>query len=188
VGFTGELSFEVIVPAGYCLALWKELLKEGADLNVRPIGVEALQELRTEKGFLHVGADTDGRTIPADIGMAGLLAKKADDFVGRRSLERLDAKRPDRLQFVGISTENPEVVLPVGAHIVSDSDSRSGSHGYVTSSCASEVLGRSVALGLVRSGRTRLGEAIHVFSMGKTWPARIVAPSGYDPAGERQRA
>jgi sarcosine oxidase, subunit alpha len=185
VGFTGELSFEINIAAGYTAALWEELLARGRDLDVAPLGVDALQELRTEKGFLHVGTDTDGRTLPADIGMGAALARKADDFVGRRSLERSDARRADRLQFVGIASENASIVLPVGAHLVSDPRRRSASEGYVTSSCASEALGRSVALGLVAGGRARTGESIWAFSGGEVWPARIVSPGAYDPKGER---
>jgi sarcosine oxidase subunit alpha len=188
VGFTGELSYEISVPAGYTESLWEALLAHGADLNAKPIGVEALQELRTEKGYLHVGTDTDGRTIPDDIGMGGVLARKTEDFVGRRSLERSDAKRIDRLQFVGIAAEDPKVVPPVGAHMIVDPNARRGSNGYVTSSCASEALGRSVALGLVSAGRARLGEAIHVYSGGQTQAARIVSPGWYDAKGERLNA
>jgi sarcosine oxidase, subunit alpha len=188
VGLTGELSFEINVPAGYTTALWELLVARGADLGAAPIGVDALQELRTEKGFLHVGADTDGRTIPADIGMAAVVARKAEDFVGRRSLERPDARRADRLQLVGLAAEDPNVVLPIGAHVIKDTKNRSGSDGYVTSSCSSEALGRSVALGLVRAGRARTGESIQVFSEGQVWPARIVAPASYDPKGERMHA
>jgi sarcosine oxidase, subunit alpha len=188
VGFTGELSFELSVPAGCTLALWEKLLELGSDLGVQAIGLDALQELRTEKGFLHVGTDTDGCTLPADVGMGPMLAKKDDDFIGRRSLTRADALREDRLQFVGIAAEDPQVVLPVGAHVVAHHKSRSGSQGYVTSSCASEALGRSVALGLVRAGRHRLNESIHVYGLGRGWPARIVSPSWYDPNGERLRA
>jgi sarcosine oxidase subunit alpha len=153
-----------------------------------PIGVEALQELRTEKGYLHVGTDTDGRSVPADIGMGKVLAKKSDDFVGRRSLERSDAKRPDRLQFVGLEAREPKTVLPVGAHVVADANTRTDSQGYVTSSCMSEALGHGVALGLVQAGRARLGETIHVYFDGRTWPARIVSPRWYDPEGQRLNA
>jgi len=188
VGFTGELSFEINVPAGFTASLWETLLAQGASLGALPIGVEALQELRTEKGYLHVGTDTDGRTLPADVGMGEVLAKKSDDFVGRRSLERSDAKRPDRLQFVGLEAQDPPTVLPVGAHVVAGPKARIGSQGYVTSSCMSEALGRSVALGLVRAGRVRLGECIHVYSEGRTWPARIVSPRWYDPEGQRFNA
>jgi sarcosine oxidase, subunit alpha len=188
VGFTGELSFEINIAAGHTSALWEELLAQGRTLDVAPIGVDALQELRTEKGFLHVGTDTDGRTLPADIGMGAAVARKTEDFVGRRSLERAEARRPDRLQFVGIASDDLRAVLPVGAHVLGHADARPASAGYVTSSCASEALGRSVALGLVAAGRARMGQAIAVYSDGRIWPARIVAPQAYDPQGERLNA
>jgi sarcosine oxidase, subunit alpha len=188
VGFTGELSFEINIAAGYTAALWEELVAQGNELDVAPIGVDALQELRTEKGFLHVGTDTDGRTLPADLGMGAALARKTDDFVGRRSLERADAQRTDRLQFVGLCAEDPSQVLPVGAHVLADATARSKSEGYVTSSCASEAVGRSVALGLVAGGRARVGHSVSIFSHGERWPARIVPPNAYDPKGERLHA
>ena len=188
VGFTGELSFELNVPAGYTASLWDLLLKRGSSLGVLPLGIEALQELRTEKGYLHVGTDTDGRTLPIDIGMGEALVKKSDDFVGRRSLERSDARRSDRLQFVGLEANDREKVLPIGGHLVADPKSRLGSHGYVTSSCMSEALGRSVALGLVQAGRSRLGESVQIYSNGRLYPARIVSPQWYNPKGERLHA
>ncbi len=188
VGFTGELSYEINIPAGYTAALWERLLAHGTTLGVRPMGVDALQELRTEKGYLHVGTDTDGRTLPADIGMGELLAKKSDDFVGRRSLTRSDAKRPDRLHFVGLEAQDPATMLPIGGHVVADAASHNGSQGYVTSSCMSEALGRGVALGLVQAGRERLGQAIYVYSDGHTFPAKIVSARWYDPEGRRLNA
>ena len=120
--------------------------------------------------------------------MGEVIAKKADDFIGRRSLERSDAKRLDRLQFVGLEAGNPDTVLPIGGHIVASRTSRTGSQGYVTSSCMSEALRRSVALGLVKAGRSRIGEDIYVYSAGRTWAARIVSPRWYDPEGARLNA
>jgi sarcosine oxidase subunit alpha len=188
VGFTGELSFEINIPAGYAPALWEALLAAGQALGALPIGLDALQELRTEKGYLHVGTDTDGRTVPADVGMGELLAKKHDDFIGRRSLGRSEAQRADRLHFVGLQAQDPATVLPVGAHVIASPRARRASQGYVTSSCMSEALGRSVALGLVQAGRARVGEAIHVYSNGGTWVALIVSPRWYDPEGQRLNA
>ena len=153
-----------------------------------PIGIEAPQELRTEKGYIHAGTDTDGRTLPADIGMGGMLAKKSEDFIGRRSLERADATRPDRFQFVGLEAEDRATVLPIGAHVVADPKGRAGSQGYVTSTCMSEALGRGVALGLVEAGRRRLGESVQLYSNGRLYPARIVSPHWYDPEGDRLNA
>lgn len=209
VGYTGELSYEISVPAGFTASLWEALLAAGASLGVTPLGVEALQELRTEKGFLHVGTDTDGRTLPADVGLQAVLERKAGDFVGRRSLYRADARRPDRLQLVGLAAEDPLCVLAVGAHVVeetyryrsSESVSArrdpldhaltladSASEGYVTSSCESEALGRGVALGLVRAGRARLGQRVLIYAQGELTTASIVSPGWYDPQGLRMYA
>lgn len=188
IGFTGEMSFEISVASGCTESLWELLYELGQPLGVAPLGLDALQELRTEKGYLHVGADTDGRTLPADIGLAGVLRRKSSDFIGRRSLDRPDAHTDGRLQFVGIAADDPLCVLPVGAHIVADPLNPSDSQGYITSSCPSEAVGRGVALGLVCSGRERLGAPIHVYSDGQIWRCRIVSPVWYDPNGERLHA
>jgi sarcosine oxidase subunit alpha len=185
VGFTGEMSYEVNIPAGYMPALWEFLIEKGDDLGIAPLGLEALQELRTEKGFIHIGTDTDAQTIPADLGMGTVLERKTEDFIGRRSLTRPNAKRAERLHFVGIAADDPAVILPVGAHVVADPKRPSDSQGYVTSSCASEALGRGVALGLVRCGRGRLGETAYVYSQGEIWPAQLVSTAWYDPHGTR---
>ena len=88
--FSGELGYEINVPALYTQSLMERLWQAGdaSGLGVGPYGIEALMLMRIEKGFIHVGADTDGTTLPHDIGMAGALAKKTANFVGRRSLLR----------------------------------------------------------------------------------------------------
>jgi len=86
------------------------------------IGAEALMVLRTEKGYLHVGGDTDGMTNPLDVGFAGIVAKKQADFVGKRSLLRAEDQRDDRRQFVGVEPlKDNENLLP-GAHFVTSQD------------------------------------------------------------------
>ena len=167
--FSGEVSYEINIPANYGLALWEHLLKEGATLGVTPYGVESLMVLRMEKGLLHVGADTDGTTNPLDLGWGGAIAKKEDDFIGRRSLLRPEDQREDRLQFVGIA-------LPTD------------SQGYVTSACLSPTLKKSLGLGIVAGARNRIGEKVFVFANGKTVAAKLVSPTHYDPEGVRVNA
>ncbi len=87
VSFSGELGYEINVPARYGATLWAELMKNGADFGVTPYGLEAVLLLRLEKGYLHVGADTDGTTTPADVGWGEIAAKKKADFIGKRSLD-----------------------------------------------------------------------------------------------------
>ncbi len=185
--FSGEVSFEINVPARFGLSLWTVLMDAGADLGVAPYGVESLMVMRIEKGLLHVGADTDGNTTPLDLGWGGAIARKSDDFIGRRSLLRPADQRDDRRQFVGIEPVDPGVPLPVGGHVISAGCTRMpvDSQGYVTSACASPTLGRHIGLGIVRGGRQRIGERVDVFANGNSVAARLVAPTFYDPAGDR---
>jgi sarcosine oxidase subunit alpha len=184
VSFTGEVSFEVNVPTSRAPEIWVALREAGAAHGLEPVGVDAWMLLRTEKGYLHVGADTDGSTAPPDVGW-GRVLKREGDFVGRRSLTRPDNLRPDRLQFVGLEAEGAEA-LPIGAHVRGRS-AEVPSDGYVTSSGFSPILGRGVALGMVRGGAARHGEVVILACPDRERRARITAPGAYDPEGERLR-
>jgi sarcosine oxidase subunit alpha len=181
-GFTGELSFEISVPARHGLALWNALIEAGEEFGIVPFGIESLMLLRTEKGYLHVGTDTDGNTMPQDIGWAGAIEKKPADFIGRRSLSQEAGQDADRFQFTGIELLSPTGRTSSGAHVLTEDGK--GTAGYVTSAFFSPNLGRTVALGIVAGARAREGEEITVFYEGNTQPARLVKPGVYDPAGE----
>jgi sarcosine oxidase subunit alpha len=181
VSFTGEASYEIQVAAGSTTELWDRLVDAGAAFGIAPFGIEALMTLRIEKGYIHVGSDSDGTTLPGDLGMAGGIARKASDFVGRRSLMRPEALRDDRHQLVGILPDNPHQPLRAGAHVVAAADGRS--EGYVTSACWSPALGRPIGLGMLRRGRARTGERIVLLDEGRRRDARVVAPCFVDPAG-----
>lgn len=189
VSFTGELSYELSVPWSYGAALWQQLLKHGTDLGVTPFGLEALMVMRIEKGFLHVGTDTEGATMPQDIGFKEIIAKKTDDFVGRRSTMTPEGLRGDRRQLVGLAPIDGASALPIGGHLVAEQFQKPPykTQGFVTSSAWSPTLGRPVALGLVERGRERLGEALRIYSARSPQPiaARIVELAAYDPKGER---
>jgi sarcosine oxidase subunit alpha len=186
VSFTGELSFEVAVPARYGRALWDEMLGRGAAFGVTPYGVEALMVMRIEKGYLHIGSDTDGTTMPQDVGFAEIMAKKKADFVGKRST-MLPVGRDPRREFVGLAVGEGEGPLPIGAHVVDPTEATDTrrSHGWVTSTCVSPTLGRPIALALVENGRARMGETITLTSTHGQRAAVVVAPCAFDPAGER---
>ena len=181
VSFTGERSYEVSVPSGHAGALWRRLLQQG----VTPYGIEALSVLRAEKGYILIGTDTDGMTLPDDLGMSGPLRAKKVDFVGKRSLLTPDATRADRRQFVGLLPENPGFVPHVGSHAIERSGGAPRSIGWITSACHSPTLGRSIALGMIERGRMRIGEDVELFHLGSAARARIAAPVFHDPAGER---
>ncbi|TDV33847.1 heterotetrameric sarcosine oxidase alpha subunit [Paraburkholderia caballeronis] len=185
--FTGEVTFEVSVPARYAQALWECVEAAGQPFGIAPYGVEAIDVLRIEKGYLHIGTDTDGLSNPLDIGWGKIIGNKKSDFIGKRSLQRPADAATGRLQFVGVEGVDPAIRLPVGGHFVESKHAAppSASHGYVTSSCLSPTLGKSIGLGLLRDGLSRLGEEVHIFAEGRVTTARVVAAAHFDPHGER---
>ena len=186
VSFTGELSFEINVPARYGLGLWTAFMNAGEKYGITPFGTEAMHVLRAEKGYIIVGQDTDGTVTPGDLGMDWIVSKKKD-FLGRRSLSRSDTARPGRKQLVGLETEDAALVLPEGAHVVENSGQAPPvpMSGHVTSSYYSANLGRSIALALIKDGRRRMGENVHVALEGRTARAVIRGPVFFDAEGGR---
>lgn len=189
VSFSGELSYEVSVPWGFGAALFDALMTEGEELGITPIGVETLMTMRIEKGFLHVGSDTDGMTMPQDVGFGGILDKKKDDFIGRRSTMQPVGLSADRRQLVGLEVSDGGITLPVGSHVIAlNATPPTRTQGYVTSSVYSPTLSRPIALALIERGKTRIGDEVQVWDMGRSRRARIVQPGVYDPAGEKVNA
>ncbi len=186
VSFSGELSYEVAVPWGYGASLWDAMMRAGRPYDITPFGVEALMVMRIEKGFLHVGSDTDGTTYPQDLGFGPAIAKKKDDFVGRRSIMRPDGLREDRRHFVGLEITDGGGPLEIGAHVLAgDATEPRGTQGWVTSSAQSPTLGRPIAMALVERGRERMGETVRIWDLDTWRSARIADPRFYDPSGER---
>ena len=183
VSFSGELSYEINVPADSAGTVWKALLAAGKAHGMTPFGVEALMTMRIEKGFLHVGSDTDGTTVPDDVGFGPAVQRKRGDFIGRRSLTLAENLRPDRMQLVGLRAVDARRPLVAGAHLVDET-----TVGYVTSACHSPTLGVSLGLGLLRRGRARYGEQLGVFDNGTESRAEVVPAAHYDPKGERLHA
>lgn len=190
ISFTGELSYEVNVPAHYGRHVWEHLIEAGAEFNITPYGTETMHVLRAEKGFIIVGQDTDGSMTPADMNMNWVVGKnKAFSFIGKRSLERSDSIRENRKQLVGMKTLEPSAVLPEGAQIVNDPNQPipMTMQGHVTSSYYSASLEHSIALAVVKGGLNRMGDIVYCPAAdGSSIAAEIVSSVFYDPAGERQ--
>ena len=182
IGYTGELSYEIAVPAGRAMDLWRALAERG----VMPFGTEAMHVLRAEKGYLAIGQETDGTVTPNDLEMEWILSRKKD-FIGRRSLARKGMRDPMRKRLVGLRTEDPATVLPEGAQILAEPPSGPPETmiGHVTSSYMSAALGRSIALALVRGGRERKPGTVHVPFDGRSVRAEICDSRFYDPEGAR---
>jgi sarcosine oxidase subunit alpha len=185
--FSGELGYEINVPSDQVGTLFARLWERAADHSVVPYGIEALEIMRTEKGFIHIGTDTDGTTLPQDIGFARALERKAANFVGRRSLLRAAARDPDRFQLVALAPADGRTVLPVGAQIAPTA-APAKTQGHVTSSCWSPELGAPVALGMLARGSQRMGEKVRVHHLGKVIEAVVVKAPFIDPKGERLHA
>ena len=185
VSFTGERSYEVSVPTSYAQALWRRLLDLGEISGIMPYGIESLSVLRAEKGYILIGTDTDGMTLPVDLGLEGPLRAKKIAFVGQRSLLTPDATRADRRQLVGLLPADPDIVPVPGTHAVARDGHRQRSLGWITTACRSPALQRSIALGMIEAGRARMGEDVDLFHLGTISRAKIVAPCFYDPAGEK---
>ncbi len=186
VSFSGELGYEINVPSRYGPALWSELLRAGADLGVIPYGVETVLLLRLEKGYLHVGVDTDGTTSPSDVGRGEAAARKKGDFIGKRSLSRSDNRRADRLQLVGLTADDARLLVP-GAHL-RWSGTTEGSDGWVTSAATSPAIGKPIALALLRGGRARVGDRVAVHDLATRGEAIVVDTAFLDPEGKRLHA
>ncbi len=178
LSFVGELSYELHHPSSESVSLWDALLGAGADLEIRPHGLEALRLLRLEKGHIIVGQDTDFDTTPSKLGLDWVVRMEKDDFVGRTALARI-AKQPlerKLARFVLQEGEAPAEGTPLTA---------GGRHvGYLTSSRQSPVLERPVALGWL--ARTNGDFPAVVDALGAR--GEVVTSAFYDPEGERLRA
>lgn len=184
VSFTGEMSFEIAIPAGYATSLWKRLLGLGGDLGLTPFGLEALDVLRVEKGYFHVGGDTDGMTTPDDVGFGAMVRNKAADFRGKRSLAMPGLGGDERLQLVGLCPTDDDRPLAVGSQLCArDARIVQSGEGLVTSSVWSPTLRGPVALGLLSRGRSRIGEEVIAWNNSVARPARICLAGRYDKEG-----
>ena len=109
ISFSGELSYEVAVPAGRGLEFWRKCLDAGHDLGVMPYGTEALHVMRAEKGFIMIGDETDGTVTPHDLNLSWAVSKKKLDFIGKRAMDRPFLMHPERKQLVSRRRSCPRV-------------------------------------------------------------------------------
>ncbi|HEX4648158.1 MAG TPA: 2Fe-2S iron-sulfur cluster-binding protein [Steroidobacteraceae bacterium] len=182
--FSGELGYEVNLPVDLAQPLFERLRSHASELDAVLYGIEALEVMRVEKGYIHVGTDTDGTTLPGDVGLARGIERKAVPFVGRRSLLRPAALDPARLQLVGLVPVDGQTRLPVGGQIAREPPPTL-TEGHVTSSCMSPELGRPVALAMLKSGAQRLDEEVRVHHLGASVAARVAKLPFVDPSGGR---
>ena len=187
ISFSGELAYEINVPAWYGPAIWEAVMAAGVRYGITPYGTEAMHVLRAEKGYAIVGQETDGTVTPLDLGMEWIVSKKKS-FVGKRAFARSDTSREDRRQLVGLLPVDPDTLLPEGAQLVFDPDAPVPMPivGHVTSSYQSAALGRTFALAMVEAGRSRIGTTVHAPLRDRTIAATIHDAVLFDPENERR--
>jgi sarcosine oxidase subunit alpha len=185
IGFTGELSYELHVPASYGLHVWQTLLAAGEDLGAGPFGVEAQRILRLEKGHMIVGQDTDGLTRGYSAALDWAIKLDKDDFLGKPELA-WQAADTDYPRLVGLQPVDPAVVPPEACQIVGEG---SAIVGRVTSSRMSPALGRPICLAQLAAHLAVPGTGVDVLLPdGSRIQARVIdGLAHFDPDGERMR-
>jgi len=189
ITFSGELGYEVHMPADYAVAVWERVLAAGAAHQLEVYGTEAMGILRIEKGHV-VHAELNGRTNPEDFGFHRMI-RKDTDFIGRRSLDREAFRDPQRKRYVGMIAQTAEPI-PEGAQLVWNPTAPRPMHMYgeVTSTCYSPNLERHIALGFVENGPEWKGKTLYACSplTGRHCEVLITDPVFIDAKGERARA
>jgi heterotetrameric sarcosine oxidase alpha subunit len=191
ISFSGELAYEINVPADFGEQAWIELLEVGKEMGVIPYGTEPLGTMRIEKGHV-AGSELDGRTTAQDLGLEG-MANRSKHFIGKHNSQRPALLDDGRLQVVGMKSVEAGKNLRIGAHLVDDTvklESVSQSQGHVTATTYSPSLDCGIALGLLQDGASRHGQQIDAVSPLHDEKIRveICHPIFIDPKGELVRA
>jgi sarcosine oxidase subunit alpha len=189
VSFSGELSYEINVPAGFASALFQRVVERGADLEITPYGLEALDVLRIEKGHLAVGTEIDGRTVPADLGLARMVSTRKP-FVGSSLLQRPQLQREDRMQLVGLRPADGHSAIPLAAMLCErawQAGSNLPAQGKLTASIYSPTLKHPIAQALLQNGHLRHEEKIWAVSPLAQQSVEVVVTAScfVDPEGAR---
>ena len=190
ISYSGELAYEIHVPADRGRAMWEALIAAGSESGIMPYGTEAMSILRIEKGHIVVGPEADGRTTADDLGLATLV-NGAKWCIGKPLAQRAALQAPGRWQLVGLTAMGADAI-PRGGKLVADPDHPTPIPmlGHVTSWCWSPHLRASIGLALLADGRSRHGEALWAVAplANSRVQVRVGPPCFIDPAGERLRA
>ena len=189
ISFSGETAYELAVPARYGDALFRALLQRARALGGGAYGMEALNVLRIEKGFL-THAELNGTVTAFDLGMQAMVSKKKD-CIGKAMSARPGLMDEDRQRLVGLNPIGAVQQLSNGAHLFKPGDpvERVYDQGYVTSAGFSPTLGHSIALAFLKNGADRIGEEIRLVDHMRGIDAlcEVVSPVFFDPEGGRAR-
>ncbi|MCF3642532.1 sarcosine oxidase subunit alpha family protein [Rhizobium sp. TRM95111] len=184
ISFSGELAYELAVPAGYGETVADAIMAAGRPHGICAYGVEALGVMRIEKGHV-THSEINGTVTPGDLGFGRMVSKTKPDFIGKAMLAREGLQAADRPQLVGVKPLDRGEGFRAGAHILKKGDAATleNDQGYVTSAAFSPGLGHAVGLALVKHGPQRHGEEVVVWNAlrAEFTPAVLCAPCFIDP-------
>jgi len=185
ISFSGELAYEINVPADWGRAVWDDVMAAGREHGIIAYGTEAMGVLRIEKGHV-AGPEINGQTTPQDLGLGHLVSSRKD-FIGRALLARPGLADPDRPRLVGLVPQDGGTRIRAGAQIVAAASGEGPALGHVTSAAFSPTLGHPIALALLSRGAERKGETLHAaFPLrGEVVPVVVTGSVFVDPDGKR---
>jgi methylglutamate dehydrogenase subunit C len=189
ISFSGELAFEIAVPAGYGEVLWQQLMEAGREFGIAAYGTEALGTMRIEKGHV-AGNEINGQTTAGDLGLGKMLSANKD-FIGRVMAQRPGLVAATRPRLVGLKPVVRRDRLRAGAHFIREGAQPAArtDEGYMTSAAFSPTLDHWIGLGLIAHGPDRHGERVRAYDpvRGGDVAVEICHPTFLDPSGERLR-
>jgi len=190
ISFSGELAYEINVESGYGVFMWEKIIEVGKEMDIEPYGTEALSTLRIEMGHV-AGSEIDGRTIPFDLSLDGMLSKKKD-FIGKRSLNRQGFVDLTREKIVGVVPLDKKTMIPEGSHLVLDNKASlpNPKLGHISASCWSVEHNNPFSLAILKDGKNKIGKKLYAVSplKNKSIQVEIVSSHYVDPKGERVRS
>ncbi len=189
ISFSGELAYELAVPASFGDAAIRAIMQAGEPFGIAPYGTEALGVMRIEKGHV-AGSEINGQTTAHDLGLGRMMSSKKD-YIGRSMAGRPALIDRDRPCFVGFKPINTALRLRAGAHFIPVGKPASAEHdeGYMTAAALSPALGHWIGLGLLRRGPERIGGRVRAVDpvRGSDVEVEICGPVFVDPGEERLR-
>ncbi|PWL18900.1 sarcosine oxidase subunit alpha [Falsochrobactrum shanghaiense] len=189
ISFSGELAYEIAVPARYGNALMAVLMEKGADLGAVPYGTEALGVLRIEKGHA-AGNELNGQTTAQMLGMRRMVSIRKD-AIGT-VMSRREGLVAEKRILVGLQPVDAADPVVAGSHLFATGAAQNthADEGWITSACFSPHIGSAIGLGFLADGQERLGEVIIAANplQNQSVQLRVVSPHFIDPEGVRLRA
>jgi sarcosine oxidase subunit alpha len=187
LSFSGEMAYELSVPARYGDAAIRAIMAAGEEFSITPYGTEALGVMRIEKGHV-AGNEINGQLTARDLGLGRMMSKKKD-YIGRVMAQRPALLDPDRPALAGFKPVDRKARLRAGAHFLSaGAAAKAGNdEGYMTSVAFSPMLGHWIGLGVLKRGPERIGQRVRAYDPVRNGDVEveICNPVFFDPEGGR---